>query len=127
MWTPLFQLGRDQPTPCPSYRKAPSMTPPAPAASAAEEVIQLHTPAHDRTVYANTSQLIAAAEPDFPSFLFSEKEFHRAVKVFRKGFDGLLSYADKCNPSPHILKQLHAEGLQAFDVASNTEMELVRE
>src|SRR5690349_18574161 len=97
------------------------------ASSAAEDVIQLHTPAHDKTVYANTSQLIAAEEPDFPSFLFAEKELHRSVKVFKKGFDGLLTYAVKCNPSPHILKQLHEEGLRAFDVASNREMELVRE
>ncbi|HEY0854796.1 MAG TPA: hypothetical protein VGD86_08210, partial [Devosia sp.] len=79
------------------------------------------------TVYANTSQLIAAEEPDFPAFLFSKKELHRATKVFRKGFDGLLTYAVKCNPSPHIIKQLHEEGLKAFDVASNMEMELVRD
>src|SRR3569833_3175508 len=102
------------------------MTAPASTASA-EDVIQLHAPAHDKKTYANTSQLIAAEEPDFPSFLFSEKEFHRSVKVFKKGFEGLLTYAVKCNPSPHILKQLHSEGLRAFDVASNTEMELVRE
>src|SRR5215204_6598751 len=97
------------------------------ASSAAEDVIQLHTPAHDKTVYANTSQLIATEEPDFPAFLFSERELHRAVKVFKKGFDGLLTYAVKCNPSPHVIKQLHKEGLTAYDVASNTEMELVRE
>src|SRR3954464_1451115 len=97
------------------------------ASPTAEDVIQLHTAAHDKTVYANTSALIAAETPDFPSFLFSERELHRAVKVFKKGFDGLLTYAVKCNPSPHILKQLHSEGLRAFDVASNTEMELIRE
>ena len=81
----------------------------------------------EETVYPTTSALIANEEPDFPSFLFSERELRKAVKVFRKGFDGLLTYAVKCNPSPHVLKQLHAEGLKAFDVASNTEMELVRE
>lgn len=81
----------------------------------------------DQTVYPTTSALIAQEEPDFPSFLFSSKELHRSVKTFKKGFNGLLTYAVKCNPSPHILKQLHEEGLKAFDVASNTEMELVRE
>ena len=79
------------------------------------------------TVYANTSALIAAESPDFPAFLFSAKELRRSVKVFKKGFDGLLTYAVKCNPSPHVIKQLHEEGLKAFDVASNTEMELVRD
>jgi ornithine decarboxylase len=82
--------------------------------------------AETKIVYPNTSALIAAEAPDFPSFLFSERELHKAVKVFRKGFEGLLTYAVKCNPSPHILDQLHREGLKAFDVASNTEMELVR-
>ena len=77
------------------------------ASSVAEDVIQLHAPAHDRTVYPNTSALIAAEAPDYPSFLFSERELHRATKVFKKGFDGLLTYAVKCNPSPHILAQLH--------------------
>ena len=59
--------------------------------------------------------------------MFSERELHRAAKVFRKGFDGLLTYAVKCNPSPHVIRQLHREGLKAFDVASNTEMELIRD
>jgi ornithine decarboxylase len=79
------------------------------------------------SVYPNTSALIAHEEPDYPSFLFSSKELHRSVKVFKKGFDGLLTYAVKCNPSPHILRQLHDEGVKAYDVASNTEMALVRE
>ena len=81
----------------------------------------------DVTVYPNTSALIAQEEPDFPSFLFSSRELHKSVKVFKKGFNGLLTYAVKCNPSPHVIKQLHEEGLKAFDVASNTEMELVRD
>jgi len=79
------------------------------------------------TVYPNTSALIAAEAPDFPSFLYSERELKKAVKVFKKGFDGLLTYAVKCNPSPHIIAKLHEEGLKAFDVASNTEMALVRD
>ena len=79
------------------------------------------------TVYANTSALIAHEEPDYPSFLFSSKELTRSVKVFKKGFDGLLTYAVKCNPSPHILQQLHKQGIKAYDVASNTEMALIQE
>ncbi len=77
-------------------------------------------------VYSTTAALIAAEAPDYPSFLFSERELHRATKLFRKGFDGLLTYAVKCNPSPHVLAQLHREGLKAYDVASTTEMELIR-
>ncbi|SFZ81144.1 ornithine decarboxylase [Devosia enhydra] len=79
-----------------------------------------------KTVYPSTSALIAAEAPDFPSFLFSERELVKAKKVFKKGFDGLLTYAVKCNPSPHIIEVLHREGLKAFDVASNTEMALIQ-
>jgi len=75
--------------------------------------------------YPNTSALIAAVEPDFPSFLFSEAELVKAIRTFQQGFDGLLTYAVKANPSPHIIEILRREGLQAFDVASNTEMALV--
>lgn len=77
--------------------------------------------------YPTTSALIAAEAPDFPSFLYSERELRKAAKVFRKGFDGLLTYAVKCNPSPHIIAKLSEEGVKAFDVASNTEMALVQQ
>ncbi|WP_116654196.1 type III PLP-dependent enzyme [Pelagibacterium sediminicola] len=75
--------------------------------------------------YANTAELIATQEPDYPSFLFSERLLVDAIKAFQSGFDGLLTYAVKANPSPHILSIMHREGLKAFDVASNTEMALI--
>ena len=53
--------------------------------------------------YANTRSLIAGEAPDFPAFLFSEGELQRAAKVFQKGFDGLVTYAVKCNPSEHVV------------------------
>ncbi len=75
--------------------------------------------------YANTAELIATEEPDFPSFLFSERLLVDAIKTFQSGFDGLLTYAVKANPSPHLLSIMHREGIKAFDVASNTEMALI--
>ena len=45
--------------------------------------------AETRIVYPNTSALIAAEAPDFPSFLFSERELHKAVKVFKKAIDNV--------------------------------------
>ncbi|WP_158625997.1 type III PLP-dependent enzyme [Arsenicitalea aurantiaca] len=78
------------------------------------------------TTYPSTLALIAAEAPDYPSFLFSERELIKARKVFKKGFDGLLTYAVKANPSPHIIEVLHREGMKAFDVASNSEMALIQ-
>ncbi|MBN13639.1 MAG: ornithine decarboxylase [Pelagibacterium sp.] len=76
--------------------------------------------------YANTAELIATEEPDYPSFLFSERLLVDAINTFKAGFDGLLTYAVKSNPSPHILEIMNREGLKAYDVASNTEMALIR-
>lgn len=75
--------------------------------------------------FSDTSSLIAEESPDFPSFLFSERLLVEQVDLFKAGFDGLLTYAVKANPSPHVLEVLHREGLKAFDVASNSEMALV--
>ncbi|WP_127143369.1 type III PLP-dependent enzyme [Pelagibacterium montanilacus] len=77
--------------------------------------------------FASTAELIAAEEPDFPSFLFSEPKLVEAIRTFQSGFDGLLTYAVKANPSAHILSIMHREGISAFDVASLTEMALIGE
>lgn len=79
-----------------------------------------------RTVYPDTAAMIAAEAPDYPSFLFSERELRKCAQTFKDGFDGLVTYAVKANPSDHIVAVLADEGLKAFDVASPNEMALVR-
>lgn len=75
--------------------------------------------------FADTAALIAAEAPDHPSFLFSDRILRDCAATFKAGFDGLVTYAVKANPSAHILSVLSDEGLQAFDVASVNEMALV--
>lgn len=75
--------------------------------------------------HPDTAALITTEAPDYPSFLFSEQQLVKSVRTFQSGFDGLLTYAVKANPSPHILEIFHREGLKAFDVASNNEMALI--
>lgn len=84
----------------------------------------MHLP--DFPHYENTSALIAAEAPDYPAFLFAEAELRRCAAVFHSGFDGLITYAVKANPSDHIISILADTGLKAFDVASPNEMEIVR-
>lgn len=76
--------------------------------------------------YKDTQSLIAAEMPDFPSFLFSERELRKSADVFHKGFPGIVTYAVKANPSEHIISILADSGVKAFDVASPNEMEIVR-
>lgn len=76
--------------------------------------------------FADTRSLIAGEAPDYPAFLFSEEELRRSAALFHDGFDGLVTYAVKANPSEHIVAILADTGLKAFDVASPNEMALVR-
>ncbi len=75
--------------------------------------------------YPHTRSLIAAEAPDYPAFLFSEGELRRCAAEFQDGFDGLVTYAVKANPSEHVVAILADAGLSAFDVASPDEMALV--
>lgn len=77
--------------------------------------------------YPDTESLIAAEAPDVPTFLFSERRLTAAAEAFTAGFSGLVTYAVKANPAPHVVSALHRHGLGAFDVASPNEMALVRE
>ena len=76
--------------------------------------------------YPDTQSLIAAEAPDHPAFLFCEAELQRSAALFQNGFDGLVTYAVKANPSEHVVATLAEAGLKAFDVASPNEMALVR-
>ena len=76
--------------------------------------------------FKNTEELIAAEQPDYPSFLFSEQELRRCAQTFKDGIEGIVTYAVKANPSPHVISILGDEGLPALDVASPNEIELAR-
>lgn len=76
--------------------------------------------------HTDTRSLIESEAPDYPAFLFSEGELRRCASAFQTGFDGLVTYAVKANPTDHILSILADAGLKAFDVASPNEMALVR-
>lgn len=60
-----------------------------------------------------------------PIYVFRPNTLASALKTFKKGFSARLLYAVKTNPSPFVLKQLVAEGIDAFDVASIDEIDLV--
>lgn len=75
--------------------------------------------------FATTAELLAIQPPDFPSFLFSERQLRHSARSFISQFDGLVTYAVKSNPSDHILTTLAQEGIKSFDVASINEMRTV--
>ncbi|WP_137701626.1 type III PLP-dependent enzyme [Marimonas lutisalis] len=69
---------------------------------------------------------LAQTRPDHPVMYFNPAALRAAAERFRRGFPGLVTYAVKANPAPMVLETLAAGGMQAFDVASPAEIEMVQ-
>ncbi len=65
---------------------------------------------------------IASQMPDLPILFFNPIALRNRLKVFQKGFPGLVTYAIKANDAPEVLENLSMAGLQTFDVASPAEI-----
>ncbi len=79
-----------------------------------------------RPLFATPRSYLVATTPDEPVLFLSPEALHRAARVFRDGFAGLVTYAVKANPAPVVLDNLLAAGVSAFDVASPAEIALIR-
>lgn len=65
--------------------------------------------------------------PDHAVMYFSPLVLQAQARRFLDGFPGLVTYAVKANTRPEVLVNLVAAGVTAFDVASPSEMQAVRE
>lgn len=78
-------------------------------------------------VMAETPDLYLAAHgADLPVHFFSPAALSARLSAFLTGFPGLVTYAVKANPADHVIAQLSAGGVTAFDVASPDEIALIR-
>lgn len=75
----------------------------------------------------DTADWLARERPDEPVLFFDPNRLRRTARAFFDGFPGEVTYAVKANPDRDVLRVLADEGMTAFDVASPTEMSLVRE
>lgn len=69
---------------------------------------------------------LRAHRPALPVLFFAPAALSARLAEFHAGFPGLVTYAVKANPAPEVLATLLAGGIRGFDVASPTEMRLVR-
>jgi len=76
--------------------------------------------------FPTITALIESTEMDGPVFCFSNTNATEIVRRFRAGFPGKTSFAVKACPLPELIRQLYADGVDTFDVASPVEMQLVR-
>ena len=77
-------------------------------------------------IYTTTSQLLQQQQPELPLYLFHRPLLEGNVQRFMAGFPGLVTYAVKANPNPMIIQTMLEQGMEAFDVASLAEIELVQ-
>lgn len=76
--------------------------------------------------YTSSDSAVRHLQPEQPVVLYRPHALKRAVDVFLSKFRGHVLYAVKTNPDEHILKDLWANGVRRFDVASLHEVAMVR-
>ena len=76
--------------------------------------------------YHTPLDLVRERSPERPVALVRPGAVSLAARWFQTAFDRHVFYAVKANPSPWVLRELAANGVRAFDVASIPEIELVR-
>lgn len=78
-------------------------------------------------IYPDAKAVIRDISPDEPLILNRPHAAARAARFFVEKFPGKTLYAVKANPSLALLQTLWDEGITHYDVASITEVRLVRE
>ena len=76
--------------------------------------------------YHSPLDLVRERSPERPVALVRPGAVAVAARWFQDTFKGRVFYAVKANPSPWVIRELAANGVTAFDVASMPEIEAVR-
>jgi ornithine decarboxylase len=76
--------------------------------------------------FSGVNDIVEEYHPDEPIHIFRPHTLEKAAKYFNANFNGRVVYAVKTNPSPNILKNIYSSGINSFDVASLSEVELVK-
>ncbi len=77
-------------------------------------------------VYSTSRELLLHQQPEQPMYLFHRTLLEQSIEQFQQGFPGLLTYAVKANPTAMVIDTILQQGVEAFDVASLAEIELVQ-
>ena len=77
--------------------------------------------------YHEPLDLVRERSPERPVALVRPDVLAVAARWFQDNFKGDVLYAVKANPSAWVIRDLHAQGINRFDVASVPEIQLVSE
>jgi len=76
--------------------------------------------------FKSVNELVNTLKPDYPVYCIRPEEIKKSVKFFKQNFPGKILYAVKTNPHEKVLKQIIANGINDFDVASLNEIKLIK-
>ena len=75
--------------------------------------------------FKSVNELVNLLKPDYPVYCIRPNEIKKSVSFFKEKFPGKILYAVKTNPNEKIIKQIIANGVNKFDVASLNEIKLI--
>ena len=75
--------------------------------------------------FKSVNELVNSLKPDYPVYCIRPNEIRKSVNFFKENFPGKVLYAVKTNPNEKIIKQIIANGINEFDVASLNEIKLI--
>ena len=75
--------------------------------------------------FKSVNELVNLLKPDYPVYCIRPNEIKKSVSFFKEKFPGKILYAVKTNPNEKIIKQIIANGINEFDVASLNEIKLI--
>ena len=76
--------------------------------------------------FKTVDELVGQLQPVKPVYCIRKQSVTKAANFFLKNFPGDVLYAVKTNPNKKILKYLHANGINNFDIASIKEIETIK-
>ena len=76
--------------------------------------------------FKSVNELVNLLKPDYPVYCIRPEEIKKSVKFFKQNFPGKILYAVKTNPHEKIIKQVITGGVKDFDVASLSEVKLIK-
>ena len=75
--------------------------------------------------FKSVNELVNLLKPEYPVYCIRPSEIKKSVCFFKENFPGRILYAVKTNPNEKIIKQIIANGVNEFDVASLNEIKLI--
>ncbi len=76
--------------------------------------------------FKDVNTLVNELKPTYPVYCIRPKSIKKATRFFKENFPGKTLYAVKTNPNPSVIKQIIANGITDFDVASINEIQLIK-